>query len=166
MVRIIPIIFTIIRTDLLPLLVETIAVGLVTSLLFAEFFGLSAAGLLVPGYIAFHINNPLLIFIMALATLLTYTSERIVAATTVLFGRRLLSLDVLFSFVWVFFIEQFLMRMGIPVPLLLDPLAYFMPALIVIFIGSSGFLNTMLSLVLNIIVVLIIINLLTISGWI
>jgi gamma-polyglutamate biosynthesis protein CapC len=150
----------------LPLLVETIAIGLVTSLLLAEFFGLSAAGLLVPGYIAFHINNPLLIFIILLATLLTYTSERIVAATTVLFGRRLLSLDVLFSFIWVFLIEQFLMWMGIPIPLILDPLAYFMPALIVMFIGSSGFFNTALSLVLNILIVLIVINLLAIPGWI
>lgn len=150
----------------MPLLIESIALGLISSLLLAEFLGLSAAGLLVPGYIAYHINNPLLIIIIGFATLLTLASERLVAATTVLFGRRLLSLDVLFSFIWVFLIEQFLLYMGFPIPLLLDPLAYFIPALLVIFIGSSGFVNTILSLILNSMIVLIIARLLTIPGWI
>lgn len=129
------------------------------SLLLAEFFGLSAAGLIVPGYFAYHIGDTFLLFIIITATFLTYTTERLVASFTILFGRRLLSLDVLCSFIWVYFLEQIFIWMNIPQIALLDPIAYFIPALLVIFIGSSGFKSTALAITLNSITVLLLFRL-------
>jgi gamma-polyglutamate biosynthesis protein CapC len=143
----------------LPLLIEFIAIGLVSSLLLAEFFGLSAAGLIVPGYIAYHIKEPFFLFIIIAATLLTYSTERLVASFTILFGRRLLSVDVLTSFIWVYFLEKTFLWIGVPVSILVDPIAYFIPALIVIFIGSSGFKSTFLAIALNTILVFFIFHL-------
>lgn len=137
----------------LPPLVESIAVGLVSSLLLAEILGLSAAGLVVPGYFAFHLDEPLILFVLSAATLLTYSSEKFISSNTVLFGRRLLSIDLLLSFVWVFLLEKFILFMAVPVPLVLEPIAYFVPALIVIFIGSSGFRNTVIGLFVNTVIV-------------
>ena len=150
----------------MPLLIEFIAIGLIISLLFAEFLGLSAAGLIVPGYLAYHIKEPFLIFIILTATVLTYSTERLIASFTILFGRRLLSIDVLLSFIWVFFLEQTFFWLGLPVSILLDPLAYFIPALIVMFIGSSGFRSTILAIALNSFLVIVFIQLLRNINWI
>ncbi len=132
----------------LPTLIEAIAIGLVLSVAFAEFFGFSAAGLVVPGYIAYHLNEPLHIIIIAAATLATLTVEKLVGQVMILYGRRLLALDALLSVAFVYGIEHLLVWLGFPIPVLMDTIGYFIPALIVIFFGSSGVLNTLSSIVI------------------
>ena len=132
----------------MPLLIESIALGLVLSVLFAEFFGLSAAGLIVPGYLAYHLNEPIHLFVILFATIFTLLTEKLLGTRTILYGRRLLALDVLLSFFFVYAIERLVLLSGLPVPFFMDSIGYFIPALIVIFIGSNGLSNTLLSLVL------------------
>jgi len=132
----------------LPLLIEAIAIGLVISIFFAEWFGLSASGLIVPGYLAYHLNEPLHILIIFLATFATLLAEWTVKHFMIIFGRRLLAMDVLLSFVFVYSFEHLILWLGLPVPVLMDTIGYFIPALIVIFIGSSGMLNTLSSILI------------------
>ncbi|MBE0603603.1 MAG: poly-gamma-glutamate biosynthesis protein PgsC, partial [Deltaproteobacteria bacterium] len=53
-------------------LTESIAIGLVFGFFFFEWFGLSAGGFVVPGYIALQFNNPLLLGGTLTVSLLTF----------------------------------------------------------------------------------------------
>ena len=130
----------------MPLLVESIGIGVITSLLLSELVGISAAGIIVPGYFAYYMNQPLHISVLILATIYTYLLERVICRLTIIYGKRLMALDILTSFIFVYLLENFLYLYGFPLPVIMDTIGYFIPALIVIFIGANGFWNTILSL--------------------
>ncbi|HPG38006.1 MAG TPA: poly-gamma-glutamate biosynthesis protein PgsC/CapC [bacterium] len=130
------------------LLIESIGIGVIFSIFLSEIFGLSAAGLIVPGYLAYYLNQPLHIVIIILATLYTYILERLVSRLTILYGKRLMALDILGSFIFVYLLETMVYNLGFPLPFIMDSIGYFIPALIVIFIGANGLVNTLLSLCL------------------
>ncbi len=132
----------------MPLLLEAIVIGVVISLLGAELFGLSVAGIIVPGYLAFYLNDPFQLFILFCATFLTFWFEKIVSRFTILYGKRLLALDVLSSIGFVYLIQSLIIWSGLPVPVVFDTVGYFIPALVVIYIGSNGIFNTLISLAL------------------
>jgi hypothetical protein len=50
-------------------LVVSIAVGLVISLLFTEAFGLTVGGMIVPGYLALYLDQPLTILLTLIAAI-------------------------------------------------------------------------------------------------
>jgi gamma-polyglutamate biosynthesis protein CapC len=128
------------------LLIESIGIGVILSILLSELFGLSAAGLIVPGYFAYYMNQPLHLTIILLATLYTLVLERLVSRLTILYGKRLMALDILASFIFVYLLENVTFRLGFPIPFIMDSIGYFIPALIVIFIGANGLINTLLSI--------------------
>lgn len=145
----------------MPLLVESIGIGVVLSIFLSELIGISAAGLIVPGYFAYYMNQPVHISIILLATIYTYLLERLILKLTILYGKRLLALDILTSFIFVYILENFVYWFGFPVPVVMDSIGYFIPALIVIFIGANGFWNTILSaslLTLLVRIILLILN--------
>ena len=132
----------------MPQLVNAIAIGLILSLFLSEFAGLSAAGLIVPGYLAFYFNDPLHIFVILFATLYTWITEKFVSHFTILYGKRVFALNILTSFIYVYLMENILFNMGFQINHIMDVVGYFVPALIVIYIGANGIVNTLLSLTL------------------
>ena len=81
-------------------LTESIAIGLVFGFFFYEWFGLSAGGFVVPGYIALQLNHPLILAGTLTISLLTYLSVKIASRYTILYGRRRFILMVLTGFAW------------------------------------------------------------------
>lgn len=71
--------------ELLPL---SIGVGLVVALLFGERFGLSAGGLVVPGYLALFLDRPVVVALTLGAGLFTYGVVELVSRAVFVFGRR------------------------------------------------------------------------------
>ncbi len=78
----------------------SIAIGLVVSLLFTEVFGLSAGGMIVPGYLALHLDRPLTIVVTLLTAVATYAAVRAVSQVAIVYGRRRIVLMVLFGFLF------------------------------------------------------------------
>ncbi len=146
------------------LLIESIGIGVIFSIVLSELFGLSAAGLVVPGYFAYYFNQPLHIMIIVLATLYTFILERLVSRFVILYGKRLMALDVLASFIFVYLLENMTYNLGFPVPFIMDSIGYFIPALIVIFIGANGLVNTILSICLLTLLVRLALILLNLAG--
>jgi poly-gamma-glutamate biosynthesis protein PgsC/CapC len=72
-------------SELLPL---SIGVGLVVALVFGERFGLSAGGLVVPGYLALFLDRPAVVALTLAAGLLTYGVVELAARAAFVFGRR------------------------------------------------------------------------------
>ncbi len=88
------------------MLPEAVGLGLIISLFFAETLGLTASGLVVPGYIAINLNNPAVIIGTLLAGFLTMVIVRLIGKVILLFGRRTMVLSVIIGF---------LISMGVPI---------------------------------------------------
>ncbi len=84
---------------MLDLLTVSIGLGLVVSLLFAEFFGFKAGGLVVPGYFALFVFQPVSILLTLLVALLTYLVVRLVSSIVIVYGKRRTALAILSGYV-------------------------------------------------------------------
>jgi poly-gamma-glutamate biosynthesis protein PgsC/CapC len=65
-----------------------ITLGLFISLLSYEFFGLAAGGIVVPGYIALQLSQPVRLAGTLIVSLVTYVLIEIISKYTFLYGRR------------------------------------------------------------------------------
>lgn len=77
------------------MVVETLLIGLVLALLWAELTDVSPGGLIVPGYFALYLGQPLRVAATLAVALLTLAVYRILARHLILFGRRRFVLMVL-----------------------------------------------------------------------
>lgn len=69
-------------------LAVSVGIGLIVSLLFTEAFGLSVGGMIVPGYLALYLDQPLTIVMTIAAALITWGCVRTLNRQAILFGRR------------------------------------------------------------------------------
>ena len=76
----------------------SIAIGLVVSLLFTECFGLSAGGMIVPGYLALQLDRPLSVLVTLATAAATFLLVRGVSQVAIIYGRRRIVLMVLVGF--------------------------------------------------------------------
>lgn len=90
----------------MPLAIEGVGIGLVAILLFGELFGLTAGGMVVPGYLALQADNPLRFGATVLVGLGTYACMRLINRVTLLYGRRRFVLTILLGFVLGLSLEQ------------------------------------------------------------
>jgi len=77
------------------MIVETLLIGLVLALLWAEITDLSPGGIIVPGYFALYLDRPLRAAATLAVALLTLAIYRFLARQLILFGRRRFVLMVL-----------------------------------------------------------------------
>jgi len=82
-------------TELLPV---SIGVGLGVSLFMTEIFGLTAGGLIVPGYIALHLSKPLSVLLTLGAGILTYIIIQALSSVMIIYGRRRIVLLILMGY--------------------------------------------------------------------
>ena len=75
--------------------VETLVIGLLLALLWAELTDLSPGGLIVPGYFALYADRPLRIAVTVGVALLAWAVCGLLARRLILFGRRRFVLAVL-----------------------------------------------------------------------
>src|SRR5512142_3268769 len=75
--------------------VETLLIGLVLALLWAEITDVSPGGLIVPGYFALYLGQPLRLAATLAAALLTLGIAKLLARHLILYGRRRFVLMVL-----------------------------------------------------------------------
>ncbi len=75
--------------------VETLLIGLLFAILWAELTDVSPGGLIVPGYCALYLGQPLRIAATLGVALLTWAVYRFLARRLILYGRRRFVLTVL-----------------------------------------------------------------------
>lgn len=122
--------------SLLPL---SVGVGLVVSLLFTELFGLAAGGMIVPGYIALYLTQPVTVALTLLAALLTAGVVHAVSAVTILYGRRRTALTILVGYLLGMSLRM--LGDGVVGPGD-DVIGYIIPGLIALWIARQGVLET------------------------
>lgn len=126
--------------ELLPI---SIGLGLVVSLLLAELGLVSAAGMVVPGYVALALGSPKSLLILVGASILTYGALRLFGRFLVIYGRRRTALAVLVGYLLGALGTRLLALEGGPADL---TIGYIIPGLIAIWMDRQGVVGTLASL--------------------
>lgn len=122
-----------------------IGIGLFVSLLYSEAFGVAPGGIIVPGYLALGVGEPLAVGLTLGVGLLTFFIVRVLSTVTILYGRRRTALMIL-----VAFLIGSLLRAALGVGTLIGPfetevIGYIVPGLIAIWIDRQGAIVTLSS---------------------
>ncbi len=127
------------------LLPMSIGVGLVVSLLFTEFFGLAAGGMVVPGYLALCMTSPWRVFWTLLIGFVTFGIVRAFSTVMILYGRRRTALTILIGYVLGLLYRMITEYMGYG-GADHDVIGYIIPGLIAIWIARQGVIETFSSI--------------------
>ncbi len=139
--------------SLLPL---TVGMGLVVGLLFSEFFGLAAGGMVVPGYIALYLTRPIGVALTLSAGLITFFIVEAISSVTIVYGRRRTSITILLGYLVGMSIRW--LSGGLALSASYDVIGFIIPGLIAIWIARQGVVETFCSiLVVSIMVRLLLI---------
>ena len=82
----------------LNLLAVAIGIGLLVTLLVTEAFGIAAGGLVVPGYMALKLVQPVNVAITIMVALVTFAIIRVLSNFIVLYGRRMTALCIITAY--------------------------------------------------------------------
>tara|TARA_B100000029_G_scaffold496739_1_gene563436 strand:- start:6848 stop:7294 length:447 start_codon:yes stop_codon:yes gene_type:complete len=83
-----------------------IGVGMILSLFLTETLGVTAGGIIVPGYIAINLDNPYRIVITFLISILVYFIVKFLSSFILVYGKRRLVLSLLLGFIFGYFVRS------------------------------------------------------------
>ncbi|MFC1642513.1 poly-gamma-glutamate biosynthesis protein PgsC [Myxococcota bacterium] len=83
---------------MMELLALSVGIGLAIGLLFGELYGLAAGGMIVPGYLALHLERPADVAVTIGAGLVTFALVRALSRLVIVYGRRRTVLMILIGY--------------------------------------------------------------------
>ena len=131
---------------------QAIGIGIVISFAFYEIVGLSPGGIVVPGYIALFLDQPIRILVTLLVALLTYFAVKMLSNYIILYGRRRFLAMILIGFLLKWLIEEIIITMPIS-GIELQSIGYIIPGLIANEMRRQGIFSTLYSLAIVSIIV-------------
>jgi poly-gamma-glutamate biosynthesis protein PgsC/CapC len=131
---------------------QAIGIGIMVSFAFYEIVGFSPGGIVVPGYVALFLDQPIRILVTLFVALLTYFAVKILSNYIILYGRRRFLTMVLVSFLLKWLIEEMIIKMPIS-GIELRSIGYIIPGLIANEMRRQGIFPTIYSLAIVSIVV-------------
>jgi len=131
---------------------HSIGIGVMVGFAFYEIFGFSPGGIVVPGYVALFLDQPIRILVTLLVALLTYFTVKILSNYIILYGRRRFLTMVLTSFLLKWLIEEIIIKMPIS-GIELRSIGYIIPGLIANEMRRQGIFPTLYSLAIVSIIV-------------
>jgi poly-gamma-glutamate biosynthesis protein PgsC/CapC len=139
----------------------SIGLGLVVSLVFSEVLGLTAGGMVVPGYVALYLDRPLVIVITLFISYLTYFVVHSLSTVVIIYGRRRTVLMILVGFALGALVRSF-GTLELPITTIdLTIIGYIIPGLIAIWIDRQGLVESFSALIVASVVVRIALILIT-----
>ncbi|TWU43169.1 Capsule biosynthesis protein CapC [Novipirellula aureliae] len=124
-----------------------IAVGLIVSLVVTEVLGLSVGGMIVPGYIALSLHQPIAVVFTVLAAAMTWWIVRRISQHAIVFGRRRVVITILVGFaigMTIRSIAAAVLVSGAPeamTPMVM--IGFIIPGLIALWFERQGFIETL-----------------------
>ncbi len=136
--------------ELLPL---SIGLGLAVSLFFTEVFGIAAGGMIVPGYLALNLVQPLNVALTVGAGFLTFAIVHTLSSFVIIFGRRRTVLMIIIGYL-VGMLVSWSAAGFAPTPEgELRVVGFIIPGLIAIWLDRQGIVETLAALITASIVV-------------
>lgn len=81
------------------MLVSSFGIGIIIGFIFFEISGLTAGGIIVPGYLALFVNDPIRILITLMVSIIVYGIVYFISQYSIVFGRRRFFLMILIGFI-------------------------------------------------------------------
>jgi len=133
-----------------------IGLGMVLSLFLTETLGITAGGLIVPGYIALHLDHPLNIVITFLISILTVGIVKLLSNMMLIYGKRRLVLCLLLGFLFGYIFRQENISEGMLGFLAsfnstykIDLIGYIIPGLIASWMDRQGIVRTICTIMIT-----------------
>jgi poly-gamma-glutamate biosynthesis protein PgsC/CapC len=136
-----------------------IGVGLAVSLIFSEIFGLAAGGMVVPGYFALNLDQPLDVVLTILVGMGTYAVVHLMSTFIIIYGKRRTVLMILTGYLVRMFMDALpydVMRSAgaaLPGTVDLKVIGYIIPGLIALWMDRQGLVETLSALLTAAVVV-------------
>lgn len=122
-----------------------IGIGLAVALLYSEALGVAPGGIIVPGYLALSMFDPVKVSITLGVAMLTFFVVRVLSTITIIYGRRRTVLMILIGFLLGSLARQGL-GVGTPVgPFEVGVIGYIIPGLLAIWMDRQGLVVTVTS---------------------
>ena len=138
------------------LLTISIGIGLGVALFLSELFGMAGAGLVVPGYLALHLTNPVLVTATIVAGLAAYVFVRALGSIMIIFGRRRTVLMILAGYLAGMGARYLIDVAGLTTSqgtIELTVIGFIIPGLIAVWIDRRGVIESLSSLVIASVIV-------------
>ena len=126
---------------------ESIGLSIIMGFLASEFLGISAGGLVSPGYLAFFIEQPLRLLSTIVLSVIIYLGIRLAQRFMIIFGRRRFMAAVLMSLAGTWIFEQLFFYANV-VSQDIRIVGYIVPGLIANDMLKQGPIKTILMLLL------------------
>ncbi len=139
----------------------SIGIGLVVSLTFSEMLGLTAGGMVVPGYVALYMDRPIIIILTLVVSYLTYFIVHSLSAVMIIYGRRRTVLMILVGFAMGALLRSFGTLPLSMTTIDLSIIGYIIPGLIAIWIDRQGLIESLSALLIASVIVRLILILIT-----
>ncbi|UCD06303.1 MAG: poly-gamma-glutamate biosynthesis protein PgsC [candidate division WOR-3 bacterium] len=130
------------------ILIEAVGIGMFLSLLLTETIGLAAGGIVVPGYIALVLHNPVQVIATIVAGLITYLIIKLLSTYIIIYGRRLLIISILIGYLIAYVtriaptitLNEFSMN--------IQTVGFVIPGLIAYWIARQGIIPTLSAMII------------------
>lgn len=123
---------------------QAVGIGIVASFFFTELSGIAPGGLIVPGYLAFFLHQPIRVILTFLVAICTYLIVIFLANQIIIYGRRRFMACVLTGYILGWLATKLITRL----PLVgsdLQVIGYIIPGLIANEMVRQGIWRTILA---------------------
>ncbi len=121
----------------------SIGIGLAVSVLFSETFGIAAGGMIVPGYLALSLHQPMNLVLTVVAALVTFWLVRGISMFMIVYGRRRTVLMILTGFVVGGLMTRLVPNVAVTGGEVMDVIGYVIPGLLAIWLDRQGVVETL-----------------------
>jgi poly-gamma-glutamate biosynthesis protein PgsC/CapC len=126
----------------------SIGLGVVFSLVFNEVFGAAAGGIVVPGYIAMHLHEPLRLVGTFLVSFVTFLIIRFLSQFIFIYGRRRLVLAILLGFLTGYMSREMIFYQMFSMDIRLQAIGFIVPGLIANWFERQGVIKTIAAMLI------------------
>jgi poly-gamma-glutamate biosynthesis protein PgsC/CapC len=126
----------------------TIGLGVLISLVFHEVFGAAAGGIVVPGYIALHLHEPLRLVGTLIVAFITFLGIRVVSRFVFVYGRRRMVLAILLGFIFGYLSRQIILYDALVADIRLEAIGFIIPGLIANWFERQGVIKTIATMMI------------------
>ncbi|MBI4721506.1 MAG: poly-gamma-glutamate biosynthesis protein PgsC [Candidatus Stahlbacteria bacterium] len=140
---------------------QAIGLGLVISLIFSETLGVTAGGMVVPGYIALMMDKPLTILITIVIAIAALLTLRMLSNLMFIYGKRRFVIVILIGFIYGELCRRLLILALPNFSAELMVVGYIIPGLIANWMDRQGIVSTLCVMIVTAIFVRLLLILLT-----
>ena len=130
------------------MLIEAVGIGMFLSLILTETIGLAAGGIVVPGYIALVLHNPIQVIITIVVGIITYLIVKLISLYIIIYGRRLLIVSILIGYLIAYITKISPMVAMNTLSINIETIGFVIPGLIAYWIARQGIIPTLSAMII------------------